>query len=217
MAFDPLNLTDLGADQIVTEATMLALYNNPIEIAQRGVGAPVVQVPKREYLVVPGPFSWTWPDGVTAARFILIGPGGIQAGATPPTNTTLVYGATTVTAGAGSSAPAGTQVAGGVATGGDLNLPGQNVRSGNPEGGHSPLGYGYGADFGRNATGYGAGGKLVLIGTTYTGSGGAYAEKRLEKDPGIPAVTLQVGSAGAPIGGAPTVYSNTGGLIIIEY
>lgn len=215
MAFDPLNLTDLGADQIVTEATMLALYNNPIEIAQRGVGAPRVQVTERVYLSTPGPFSWTWPDGVTAARFILIGPGGIQAGGLPPTNTTLVYGATTVTAAAGSSGPAGAQIAGGTATGGDLNIPGQPARS--PEGGNSPLGYGYGANFDRDATGYGAGGKLVLFGATYAGSGGAYAEKRLVKDPGIPAVTLQIGSPGTPLGGASSIYANTGGLVIVEY
>lgn len=203
MAFDPLDLTDLGADVILTEATMLALYNNPQEIAKRGVSAPVVQIPVRQYITTVGAGVWNWPDGVTAAEFTAAGGGG---GTSAGGASSVTYDAVTATANGGGFGNH-TTTAGGTASGGDLNVQGSyGVSTGGgrallvpSEGGRS---------VGSPPVGFGAGAVVTLPGATMIGAGAGSFKKRLVRVPGQDTVTYVVGAAG---GGA------TPGIIIIEY
>lgn len=213
MAFDPLTLTDLGADQIVTEATMLALYNNPKEIAQRGVGAPVVQVPQKVYITGNTSGVWNIPDGVTAFNVSIVGHGGQYL--IPSTASSVTYDGVTISATGGSGNSGLNSSAGGMGSGGDLNLQGRRGYSNNAEvfGGAPPLGFGQpgvlsfagqGISFG--STGYGAGVPGTFSGNLTHGGGGGFTTKRFTRVPGLDTVDYTVASPGA----IPA-------LIIIEY
>ena len=213
MAFDPLTLTDLGADQIVTEATMLALYNNPVEIAQRGVGAPVVQVPQKVYITGNTSGVWNIPDGVTAFNVSIVGHGGQYLSAS--TASSVTYDGVTISATGGSGNSGVGNTAGGVGSGGDLNLQGQRGYTNNMEafGGAPPLGFGQpgvvntasgGITFA--STGYGAGVPGVNLGNLTHGGGGGFTTKRFTRVPGLDTVAYTVASPGS----IPA-------LIIIEY
>lgn len=214
MAFDPLTLTDLGADQIVTEATMLALYNNPVEIAQRGVGAPVVQVTQKVYITGNTSGVWNIPDGVTAFNVSIVGHGGQYLFGSAASSVT--YDGVTISATGGSSNSGVGSSVGGVGSGGDLNLQGQRGYTNNTEafGGAPPLGFGQPGvlndvtpSLSFASTGYGAGVPGATFGGNLThGGGGGFTTKRFTRVPGLDTVAYTVASPGS----IPA-------LIIIEY
>jgi len=147
----PLDNDDLGANKILRSATMYALYNNPVAIAQRGTGAPwlngigaIEAITNFATSNVTG--NYTVPDGVYRMKITAVGGGAAES---------IGGGDTTflgITAGHGFAAGVG-----GTATGGDINLDGQ---SGNGASGtqYSPL---IGATIGYGIDGGGAGATVI--------------------------------------------------------
>ena len=185
------------------------LRDNLVAVAQRRVGAPVVQVPVT--VVLTGSGNWAIPDGVTAWEETLVGAGGGYVPAGPnATATTTTYNAVVVSAGGGAQKPGGSTVggAGGVATGGDLNINGEagtpsaSLTAGLMLGGRAaqwsfpPLNTALTV-----AAGYGAGASAA--------GGGGFCIKRRVRVGGFPTVAYSVGVGGAG-GGAP-------GILIIRY
>mgnify|MGYP007011024464 CR=1 FL=1 len=201
MAFDPLNLTDLGADQIVTEATMLALYNNPVEIAKRGVSAPWLNGVGAS-VQLAGAGNWVVPADVTRVRATLVGGGGACNGAAGGTTS---FGA--ISAGGGGGGSGGTNPAGGSpgsAVGGDVNLPGEPGRPVYAGSSRSAIYVtrGRGGDtLGANSFGGGGSGGTVI--------------KVLSVNPGD-VIAYSVGTGGVGTGFNPGE-AGTAGTIILEY
>lgn len=216
-AFTTQTSAALGADKIARTATATALYENPIAIAKRGAGAPLVQVPERLYLT--SGTSVAWPTYATAVTCYIIGAGGEGAtGASASGNdggdTTLTYNSVTYTANGGSGGSSGyTGGAGGTGThGGDF------ATDGNPGGAGSASSTGVGVGgvgpmFGAGS--YGAGGE-GLVSSSNAGSGGGSGQlviKRLVKVDGANTITYAIGVGGTG-GSAP---NGKPGLIVIEY
>lgn len=221
MAYDPLDLNDLGADKILTEQTMQALHNNPIEIAQRGVGAPRVQPGVEEWLYVPAgsPQVWAWPDGVTAIVVDVVGGGG--SGAFNGTASYVIYNGETYTAGGGTVSGAGGTVSWSGPGAPDMFIngtPGIFYTSGGSDlskGGDTPFGYGFGSHNGVAAgpTGWGAGSMNAV--NSRRPSSGAVLRKRFVRVPGQDTLTWFAGPGGAT--GANTPYPGGTGVIVIRY
>ncbi len=192
----------------------IALRDNPIAMSERATGAPVVQVPVIEVKTSGSSATWTWPDGVTAAMFRLVGAGG--NGSAGGGATTITYNSITYTANGGS---VGTwngiaQVGGAGGTGGTctLNLPGQ---AGGPTGKQGQIGGNSHYGFGGGTATYGGGGSGQTTGNgTGGGGGGETGFVRIVKVDGLNTVTYTVGTGASASSGAT---AGADGLIIIEY
>lgn len=214
MTWDVLDNDDLGPDKILTTGTANALYGNPRAMAQRESGTPsFVQVPVREYKTTGTGATWTIPDGVTAFNIIVQGGGGGAGGAGGASS--FVYNSVTYTGNGGAAGSNGVLVAGGTATGGDVNVDGQaGDGTGSPRGGSSMLGHG-GIGSSAPGTGYGAGGSRSTVGpVVLAGGGGGTCYKRIAVVPGQTTATYTVGAAGAASSGDGP---GAAGVIIIEY
>jgi len=179
----PLDNDDLGANKILRSATMYALYNNPVAIAQRGTGAPWLNgigaiEAITNFTTSDAAGNYTVPDGVYRMKITAVGGG---AGAAGGGGDTTFLG---INAGHGYASGAG-----GIASGGDINIGGQN---GNGASGtqYSPL---IGVTIGYGGTGGGAGATSIGV---------------VSVEPGD-VIAYQVGGAGGATAGA--------GIIIIEY
>jgi len=187
----------------------LALRDNPQAIAQRGSGAPIVQVPVRVQKN-PGDVSWSWPDGVTAAMFIMQGGGGGGSSGAGPTagaggDSTVTYDGVTYTANGGSGG-SGASTIGSAGSGG--NCP---IKESGRANGSSRLGdY---VEFAPGFFGYGGAG-AGDSGATNRGGAGEYGEVRLVRVTGLDTVTLAVGAGGDNI---YTQVNGADGVIFIEY
>lgn len=202
-----LTNTALGAYKILRAATMQALYDNPQAIAERATNAPVVQVPVRVQKN-PGDTSWAWPDGVTAATFILQAAGGGGSDASGPDagdggNTTITYNSITYTAtggqGGAAAGTAGAAGSGGTCTIKENGRADQSSKLGNFQSTAEFYGYGGGGN------GSGGGGR---------GGAGEYGEVRLVRVNGLNTVTLSIGVGGT---NAYTAVDGADGVIFIEY
>lgn len=217
MAWDVLTSADYGADVILTEATATALYDNPRAMAQRESSTPsLVQVPVRAYYVTGTGATWTIPSGVTAFNVIVQGGGGGSGGAGGAS--TVTYNSVTYTGNGGAQGVNGAAVAGGTASGGDLNIKGQDgVGSAATVAGSSMFGHGglaiSGTDITSNGTGCGSGGALSTNAgpTSLAGAAGGTCYKRIVVVGGQTTATYTVGAAGT---GTATGGS---GLVIFEY
>jgi len=186
--YTTLDSDDLGANKILRAATMSALDSNPVAIAQRGTGAPwlngigaIEAITNFTTSNVTG--NYTVPDGVYRMKITAVGGGGGGIGGGG--DTTFLG----ITAGHGYVSGAG-----GVASGGDININGQN---GNGVSGitYSPL---IGVTIGYGGTGGGAGATSIGV---------------VSVEPGD-VIAYQVGGGGSSgAGGA----DGSAGIIIIEY
>lgn len=201
--FTTMDNDSLGADKIARTATAVALYDNPIAIAERGTDAPIVQVAVREWKTSGTGTTWTIPAGVTA--FTIYVGGGCGGNGGTPAASTVTYNGVTYTGNPGANCPSsGEGGAGGTATGGDRNITGQRGGNGHPStyggaGGQRAIWGGNGAQgadasFPNDAKGGGGGGGMCV--------------KRIVVAAGVTTATYTVGAGGT---GAD------GGLIVFEY
>ena len=208
--FTTLDNDSLGADKIARTATAVALYDNPIAIAERGTDAPIVQVAVREWKTSGTGATWTIPAGVTA--FTIYVGGGCGGNGGSPAASTVTYNSVTYTGGAGSNGGNGTSGGGGnggnggTATNGDRNITGQRGSNGNYDSGLEGGGGGMRAIWGGN----GATGTDGSLGNGGRGGGGAggMCIKRLAVVTGQTTATYTVGAGGTDA---------DGGLIVFEY
>ena len=202
MAWTSLPNAGFTPGEPVTQAQGLALRDNPQAIAERGTGAPIVQVPKVDYYT--SGTTWAIPSEVTAFSVVIVGGGGGGGdfgSGNDGADTTFTYDGVTLTAGKGGGGGGASGNAGsaGTATNGDLNLAGiqgsnaENQRIYAPEGMKN---YGFG---GRGSGGGGPG-----------GSAGAVI-MRFDVNAAAPNPTFVVGAGGS--GGD----NGKGGIIIITY
>lgn len=191
-----LDSDDLGANKILRAATMSAVDQNPVSIAQRGSGAPWLNGIGAIATLTTGSGNWTVPAGVYRIKVTAVGGGGGYNGGSAGANTTF----STLTANGGSAGGSGSTGAGGAggnASGGDINVPGTNGQAATSTAGGDNPGYGGCSmlgSIGHGGTGTAGGG----------GGGGGTAIKVFSVEPG----DLMAYSVGT---GA------TDGIIIIEY
>lgn len=218
--YDTLTTDDTGADKILTTGTVTALDQNPVSIAQRGTSAPVAQVPVIEVKTSGTGATWTWPDGVTAATFYLLGGGGGGSGAgvaeagTDGGDTSITYNNITTTAEGGDGGSGSGQTGrGGNAGGGDLSVNG-GIGIGQI-GGDSFLGRGGRYIGAANTLAPVNGGGGFAESGGQSGSGGEFVRKRVAKVDGLNTVTYTVGAAGTKYNSSGQ--DGAGGLLVIEY
>lgn len=209
----------LAVDKPIRSVDHLALRDNPIAIAQRATGAPVVQVPQRVFFLITGGHVWNVPANVSAFRVIAQG-GGASVGLGLGSNgedTIVTYAGVTLTAGGGFGVDGGNPAVtdGGVAVNGDINIHGKAGVSALPTialGGDSQMGKGAVTSTGtsgfRPASGFGSGG----VSKGAVGGGGGWLERRFISVGG--SVTITVGDAG-PMSGSGE--AGKPGIVIIEY
>lgn len=219
MSWDTLDNDDLGADVILTTGTMNAAYDNPRAMAQREANTPsFAQVPVT--VVLTSGSSWSWPNGVTAAEFCLVGGGGGGGGGTGSEyasdggDTTITYNSVTTTAEGGDGGKGDDFTGrGGNAGGGDLSIFGGTDFGGH--GANSFLGQGgvLGGVAGNLVPVKGAGGAPEPGGQG--GCGGETVFIRVVRVTGQNSVSYAIGAGGAK-------YNSSGqdgaaGIIIIKY
>jgi len=200
----------------------LALRDNPVAIAERATGAPIVQVPVLAKLTAASG-NWTWPDGVTAATFWIQaaggGGGGLSSGGGNASNSTITYNSVTTTAEGGKGGTQdGLTIAGGQGGnlgGGDFAVKGKSTRTN--AGGDSFFGEG-----GQTGTASispsqgGGGGGTTSGGSGQGGGGGEMVRIRVVKADGLNTVAYVNGAAGtAGSGGSPQ--AGASGVILVEY
>lgn len=221
MAWTNIPDSVLQVDKPIRSVDHLALRDNPIAIAHRDPGAPIVQVPVRIYFTVVGGHVWVVPASVSAFRVIAVGGGaGLDRG-TKAEDTIVQYDGIILTAGGGySNAAASSSTSqGGVAVGGDLNINGQPGCE--SAGGSNPLGFGAvngtgtGSGDSKPPSGYGAGG-ISNVGNP-NGGAGAWLEKRFVSVGGSVLITVGAKGPGGVPDGSGNDFHGTDGIVIIEY
>jgi len=212
-AYTTLDSDDLGANKILRAATMSALDSNPVAIAQRGTGAPWLNGIGAITTLTSGSGNWTFPTGVYRIKVTAVGGGG--AGRGQVTNggdggdTTF----STITAGGGNGGAAGgTGGTGGTASGGDINIEGEDSTT-SGKGGNSL--FGFGGKVNSVSKLYGGGGGAYNTGDM-GGGGGGVSIKIFTGEPGD-LLAYSVGAAGASGGGGSPGAAGSAGIIIIEY
>lgn len=121
-SYTTLDSDDLGANKILRAATMSALDQNPVSIAQRGTGAPWLNGVGAMETITSGSGNWTVPAGVYRIKAICIGSGGGISG-----SANTVFGSVTAGAGGAGGLSGGVPISGsgGAASGGDINISGE--------------------------------------------------------------------------------------------
>lgn len=176
----------------------------------------------------PGTYTWTVPAGVTKAWVTVVGGGG-PGGASPVNGGTSSFGAFCSATGGQTPGPYTTEPsggAGGIGSGGDLNLYGGGGGASSAVGYQS--GHGGNSIFGGGAAGRGGSGRAAVAGRNgggasgntgsasqvgQSGGGGGGAALKLVDLTGVTSVSVTVGAGGtsdAPVSGGA-------GVVLIQW